>query len=145
MDIYTVGFAGKSAEEFFGLLEANEIRRVMDVRLRNTTQLAGFTKRDDLEFFLRRIGRIKYEHEPLLTPTDEMLDAYRSKKLSWDEYESSYRSLLEERAAAKRLKRAPFRSRTALLCSEPEPAKCHRRVAVEYLAARWPCVKVVHI
>ena len=143
--IYTLGFAGKSAEKFFGLLQGHGIRRVLDIRLRNTSNLAGFTKRDHLEFFLRRIGRIRYEHEPLLAPTDEMLDGYRGRKISWDEYEARYRALLEERQAGKKLKRKPFEKPTALLCTEPGPEKCHRRIAAEYLAALWPDVKVVHL
>ncbi len=143
--IYTIGFAGKSAEEFFDALEAHCIKRLVDVRLRNSSQLAGYTKRDDLAYFLRRIGRIKYEHEPLLATTDELLDAYRGKKVAWDDYEVQYNALLVERQVESKLKLKPFARPTVLLCAEQKAENCHRRLAAEYLAAHWPGVDVKHM
>jgi len=74
MEIYTIGFTKRTAAEFFGALKRAGIKRLLDVRLNNVFQLAGFTKRDDLPFFLKEICGAKYVHQPLLAPTQEMLD-----------------------------------------------------------------------
>ena len=145
MDLYTIGFAGKSAEEFFGLLSEARIERLVDVRLRTDSQLAGFTKRRDLPFFLEKIAGISYEHQLTLAPTDELLNAYRKKEIDWEEYAKGIGALIVERDVSTKLERSDFEVRTVLLCSEAEPDECHRRIAAEYLAEMWPEVDVHHL
>ena len=118
---------------------------MIDVRLHNTSQLAGFTKRDDLEYFLGAICKAAYRHEPLLSPTEEILDGYKKKAIAWEEYEGRFRALLEERRVEDALDRKSFAVPTALLCSEPTAGHCHRRLVAEHLAAQWGDVKVVHL
>jgi uncharacterized protein (DUF488 family) len=115
------------------------------VRLNNTSQLAAFAKRDDLQFFLRELCQADYRHEPILAPTDEILDAYKKKQISWEEYETRYVDLLVDRAAEQAVDRRLFDVPAVLLCSEPSPKCCHRRLAAEYLAARWGDATVVHL
>jgi uncharacterized protein (DUF488 family) len=145
VEIHTIGFTQKSAAEFFESLRRAGIRRLIDIRLNNTSQLAAFAKRDDLEFFLRELCGAEYRHEPTLAPTAEILDAYKKKQISWEEYETRYVDLLIDRAAEKIVDRRLFDLPTVLLCSEPSPKCCHRRLAAEYLAGKWEDVKVVHL
>jgi uncharacterized protein (DUF488 family) len=145
VEIYTIGFTKKTAAEFFEALKAAGIRRLIDVRLNNTSQLAAFAKRDDLEFFLREICGAEYRHEPVLAPTPEILDAYKNKEIGWDEYESRFRLLLAERMADRAVDRQLFGVPAVLLCSEPKADRCHRRVAAEYLASHWDDVRIVHL
>src|SRR4051794_535162 len=100
MLLYTIGFTGKSAEQFFSLLQQAGVRIVIDTRLRNVSQLAGFAKRRDLEYFLKAIAGIDYLHDTELAPTDEMLTAYKDKSIGWEEYERRFNDLLEKRAPA---------------------------------------------
>jgi uncharacterized protein (DUF488 family) len=118
---------------------------VIDVRLSNTSQLAGFTKRDDLEYFLGRLCRAEYSHQPVLSPTKEILDAYKSKQIPWEEYESRFVALLAQRQVEKTLDRRLFDVPTVLLCSEPTAEHCHRRLVAEYLATRWGDARIVHL
>ena len=145
MEIYTIGFTKRSAADFFGTLNSRGIRQLIDIRLHNSSQLAGFAKRDDLAFFLRAICNASYRHELLLAPTAEMLAAYRKKSISWDEYESRFCSMLAERRVEHCLDRALFSTPSVLLCSEARPDKCHRRLVVEYLADRWGGVEAIHL
>jgi uncharacterized protein (DUF488 family) len=145
MDIYTIGFARKPAADFFGALRRAGIEQLVDVRLHNTSQLAGFTKRDDLAFFLDAISGASYLHEPLLAPTQEMLDRYRKHGGSWSEYERAFLGLLTERRIEEAIDRSLFDRRTVLLCSESTPEHCHRRLVVEYLAEHWGGVTAVHL
>jgi len=142
--LFTVGFAGKSAREFFEKLKEAGVRCVMDIRLNNVSQLAGFTKKRDLEYFLRSIAGINYVHETDLAPTKDILDDYKKKRIDWDEYEGRYKILLEERQPAKRLKPEDF-DHACLLCSEPTPERCHRRLAAEYLRNEWGNVIIHHL
>jgi uncharacterized protein (DUF488 family) len=145
VEIYTIGFAQKNAAEFFGALRRAGILQLIDVRLNNTSQLAGFTKRDDLQYFLRELCIAEYRHEPALAPTKEILDAYKGKQISWAEYEARYRSLLAERAVEQAVDRQWFDIPAVLLCSEPDAEHCHRRLAAEYLAGKWGDVEIVHL
>ncbi len=145
MEIYTIGFAGKSAAEFFGLLKSSGIKRLIDIRLNNTSQLAGFTKADNLPFFLKEICDIEYRHEPLLAPTKEILDAYKKDGIEWQEFHARYRALIAERQVESRLERAQFSERAVLLCSEPTADHCHRRVAAEYLKEQWKDIHIIHL
>ena len=145
MEIYTIGFTKKSAEEFFGLLRDADICRLVDVRLNNVSQLAAFTKRDDLRFFLRELCGADYVHEPRLAPTADILKAYQGKEIDWVQYEVGFRALLSARKAETILSQASFATPTVLLCSEPTAEKCHRRLVAEYLAMAWGDVTVVHL
>jgi uncharacterized protein (DUF488 family) len=145
MEIYSIGFTQKTAEQFFGLLKGAGIRRLLDVRLNNVSQLAGFAKRQDLPFFLKEICRAEYVHEPLLAPTQEMLDAYKKEKGSWPEYESKFLALLAERRIEEAIDRSLFSVPTVLLCSEPTPEQCHRRLVLEYLSEKWQDLQAIHL
>ena len=118
---------------------------MIDVRLNNSSQLAGFAKRDDLRFFLREIRQADYRHEPTLAPTEEILDAYKKKRISWEEYAARFVALLTERGVENTIDRRLFDVPTVLLCSEPGPQRCHRRLAAEYLAAKWGDVGIIHL
>jgi len=144
VDVFTIGFTGKSAEQFFQLLQNAGVRLLIDTRLNNVSQLAGFTKRRDLEYFLRAIGGIAYVHDTELAPTAEILDAYKKKRMKWDEYETHFKTLLERRAPADHRQPADF-DRACLLCSEPTPEHCHRRLVGEYLRRTWPQVVIHHL
>ncbi len=134
--VFTIGFTQTTAKSFFERLQAAGVRQVVDVRLHNTSQLAGFAKSDDLAFFLERIGGIGYRHEPLLAPTDEILKGYRKGETAWDRYEAQFRQLMQERRIETRLDRAQLDG-ACLLCSEAEPHHCHRRVVCDYLNTHW--------
>jgi uncharacterized protein (DUF488 family) len=118
---------------------------VIDVRLNNTSQLAGFTKREDLEYFLGQICQAEYSHQPGLAPTKEILDGYKKKEIGWEQYEAGFAALLAQRQPEKTLDRGLFEVPTALLCSEPTPEHCHRRLVAEYLAGKWADARIVHL
>ena len=145
MHIFTIGYSKRSAPEFFGALRRAGIRRCVDVRLGNTSQLAGFTKRGDLPFFLRELCDAEYIAEPLLAPTRDLVDAYRKKKASWDEYERRFLQLLVERKVEVELDPRLFGVPTVLLCVEHTAEHCHRRLIVEYLEGRWGGLSVTHL
>ncbi len=145
MEVYTIGFARRSAEGFFQTLRRAGIRLLVDVRLNNTSQLAGFTKKNDLAFFLRELCGADYRHEPSLAPTGELLDEYTKKRIGWEEYERRFFALLEERHVEDRLERGMFAGPTVLLCSEAGPERCHRRLVLEYLDGKWGGLEIVHL
>lgn len=146
MEIFTIGFTKTTAENFFGRLKSNRIERLLDVRLNNRSQLAGFAKEKDLAYFLRELIGAKYEHAPLLAPTQEILDAYKKKgAMPWVEYEDRFLALMRDRRIEKALDFASFGQRTVLLCSEDTPDQCHRRLVAEYLAERWGEIEIVHL
>jgi uncharacterized protein (DUF488 family) len=145
MEIYTIGFTKKTAREFFGRLKHAGIRRLVDIRLHNASQLAGFTKREDLRFFLEAVCSAEYVHERLLAPTQALLDDYKKRKGSWEEYEAGFLRLMEERRIEHALSRDLLDRPTVLLCSEPEPDCCHRRLVAEYLRARWGDLAIIHL
>lgn len=136
MEVCTIGFTKKSAGEFFGALREAGIRRLVDVRLNNSSQLAGFTKRDDLPFFLRELCGADYIHEPLLAPEPRIFDEYKKRKGSWQEYERAFFALMQERELDRRLDPALFSVPAVLLCSEPTADRCHRRLVLEYLQSK---------
>ncbi len=142
--VFTIGFAKKSAREFFATLEKAGVRRVVDVRLNNVSQLAGFTKRRDLEFFLDRISDIGYVHVAECAPTKEILDAYRKNKIPWAVYESRFVTVMADRRIESILTPDQM-DRACLLCSEPTPEKCHRRLVAEYLQSKWGRTDITHL
>ncbi len=134
--ICTIGFTGKTAEEFFRLLQEARVLRVVDIRENRIGQLAGFTKFPDIAFFLDRIGGISYAHEPLLAPSVEIRKAYRETN-DWTAYETSFHALMRERRVPETIRPEDFGGTVALLCSEPGPEKCHRRLVADLLAESW--------
>jgi uncharacterized protein (DUF488 family) len=145
MEIYSIGFTQKSAREFFDALKAHGIERLLDVRLNNTSQLAAFAKQADLAYFLHEICGAAYEHEPLLAPTQDILDDFKKRKGSWEDYSEAYLSLIRSRKVESVLSRDSFLKKTVLLCSEPTPEHCHRRLALEYLQQHWEGVTIRHL
>jgi uncharacterized protein (DUF488 family) len=144
MKLFTIGFTKKPAERFFGLLERAGVARVVDVRLNNVSQLAGFAKRDDLAYFARALCGIDYVHRLDLAPTQAMLDRYRGGGRDWAAYEREFRALIAKRAIERTLPRELVDG-ACLLCSEDRPHHCHRRVVAEYLRERWGDVAIEHL
>ena len=145
MEIFTIGFTKTTAKQFFERLKKAGIRRLLDVRLNNVSQLAGFAKRDDLAYFLREICQAEYVHEPLLAPTQTMLDAYKKNGGDWREYEREFLNLMAERRIEALLKPGQFQVPTVLLCSEDTAEHCHRRLVAEYLEEKWGGIDIVHL
>jgi uncharacterized protein (DUF488 family) len=143
MRLFTIGFTKTSAERFFSRLKNAGVRRLLDVRLNNVSQLAGFAKRDDLAYFAKSICDIGYEHLPALAPTQEMLEAYRKKRAPWDEYERRFLALMAERHIETMVRERLDGG--CLLCSEDKPHRCHRRLVAEYLKEKWGDVDIVHL
>jgi uncharacterized protein (DUF488 family) len=134
--VSTIGFTKTTAEGFFERLLQAGVKKVVDVRLHNTSQLAGFAKADDLAYFLKKVGGIQYVHQPLLAPTDSMLKAYKKEKGDWRAYEERFLGLMTERQIEKRFTPEAFDG-ACLLCSEATPHHCHRRLVCEYLNEKW--------
>ena len=145
MEIYSIGFTQKNAREFFCALKAHGIERLLDVRLNNTSQLAAFAKQADLAYFLAEICGAAYEHEPLLAPTQEILDEYKKRKGGWEAYETAFLALLRARSVETRIDKTSFARKTVLLCSEPTAEHCHRRLVLEYLHKHWEGVEIHHL
>ncbi len=145
MEVFTIGFTQSSAAHFFGRLKEAGVRQLLDVRLNNTSQLAGFAKRDDLSYFLRELCHVEYRHEPLLAPTQDLLDDYRKNKRSWIEYEKQFWQLLVQRQVEAQIDPSLFAVPTALLCSEATAERCHRRLALQYLQEHWGDLQIIHL
>jgi uncharacterized protein (DUF488 family) len=144
MVVCTIGFAKKNLRQFIGKLQTAGVNKVIDIRLHNTSQLAGYAKKDDLEYILGLVG-IAYEHHPELAPTEEILDGYKGKKISWTEYEKQFGKLLISRDP---LKNSSFHKETGpicLLCAEDKPAQCHRRLVAEYFADGLQGMEIRHL
>ena len=144
VNVFTVGFNKKTAGEFFEKLRAAGIKRIIDVRLNKVSQLAGFSKRDDLKYFLKEILNVEYVETPLLAPTQPLLDAYKKSKGRWEDYERSFLRLMEERHIEDKIDPSLL-ANGCLLCSEDKPHQCHRRLVVEYLQKRWGNLSIKHI
>jgi uncharacterized protein (DUF488 family) len=144
MKIFTIGFTKKSAEVFFTGLTSAGVKRLIDVRLNNVSQLAGFTKKNDLRYFTKAICQIDYQHLPDLAPTQEMLDTYKKKKGDWQAYEVEFLNLMKARKIEEKLKKYHLDA-ACLLCSEETAEHCHRRLIAEYLQKKWPNVEIHHI
>ena len=144
MKLSTIGFTKKSARRFFDLLRVSGARRVVDVRLNNASQLAGFAKKDDLAWFLGEICGIGYVHLPDLAPTKELLDDYRKGRIDWNAYETRFLDLMRRRRIEETLSREVL-DEGCLLCSEDQPHHCHRRLVAEYLHEHWGGVEIEHL
>ena len=144
MRILTIGFTKKSAKRFFEALSHAGVKRVVDVRLNNVSQLSGFAKKRDLTYFLDQICRIDYQHVPALAPTKEILDGYKKNGGSWNDYERQFMNLMSERRIEETLEPATMDD-ACLLCSEDKPHHCHRRLVAEYLKNHWHDVEIEHL
>ncbi len=144
MKIFTIGFTKKPAREFFDKLRRPGLLRLIDVRLNNVSQLAGFTKRDDLFFFCETILSVGYLRLPELAPTQTMLDAYKKNHGDWLNYEAAFLGLMAERKVEDTLAHEVMDG-GCLLCSEPTAENCHRRLVAEYLLRKWGDVEIEHI
>lgn len=143
MNLYTIGFTQKSAEEFFSLLSKNNIECLIDVRLNNVSQLAGFAKAKDLQYFLKKICNINYIHNTIYAPTKDILDRYKKNMISWQDYEIQYKTLIKNRNVEKQfLKDIYYFENVCLLCSENAAQYCHRRLLAEYLKDK---IQNIHI
>ena len=145
MKLYTIGFAGKSAEEFFELLKKNCITTLIDARLNNKSQLAGFTKVKDFPYLLSQIAGVNYVHAASLAPTKELLNGYRDGNVSWDAYEKTYDAILKSRSLDALVPETIENG--CILCSEPTAEQCHRRLAAEFLQASYSDagIEIIHL
>jgi len=144
LNLYTIGFTKKTAKNFFELLKQSGVTRVIDTRLNNVSQLAGFAKRADLEYFLKTIGNIDYIHRLDLAPTKDILDEYKKQKGDWETYETKFLDLLEKRQIEKKVD-PELMENACLLCSEAKPHHCHRRLVAEYLNRHWGNIQIHHL
>lgn len=144
MTIYTIGFTKKSAGQFFEILRQSGAKRLVDVRLNNLSQLAGFAKKRNLQYFLEKICGMEYIHLPILAPTHEILDEYKKRKGGWQLYEQRFLELMQERKIEEQVSRDVVAD-ACLLCSEDKPDHCHRRLVTEYLKERWGDVEIRHL
>jgi uncharacterized protein (DUF488 family) len=144
VQLYTIGFTKKSARTFFGMLRESGATGLVDVRLNNVSQLAGFAKRDDLEFFLKELCGMGYSHSNSLAPTQPMLDALKKRKGDWATYEENFLALMRERRIEQTID-PTLLDNAVLLCSEEKPHHCHRRLVAEYLAKHWTDVAISHL
>ncbi|WP_411822460.1 DUF488 family protein [Leptospira sp. 'Mane'] len=145
MNLFTIGFTKKKAKDFFETLVLSKVEKVFDVRLNNVSQLAGFSKKDDLKYFLKKIGNIDYEHLTIFAPTQEILDKYKKNKGEWSIYEKEYIDLLQERSNQIRSNSYDF-DNSCFLCSEEKPHFCHRRLAAEFLKKEYSLdINIIHL
>ncbi|MCT7984223.1 DUF488 domain-containing protein [Laspinema sp. A4] len=144
VNLFTIGFTQKSAETFFTTLKQAGVRRIIDTRLNNVSQLAGFAKKHDLQYFLKTIADIDYLHILDLAPTKDILDEYKKNKGDWSIYEQKFLHLIETRKIEKKVTPQQLDG-ACLLCSEAKPHHCHRRLIAEYLNGKWGDVKICHL
>ena len=142
--LFTIGFTEKSAESFFTLLKKGGVKRILDTRLNNVSQLAGFAKGRDLKYFAKELADIEYEHRVDLAPTKQLLSDFRNKKVTWEEYQKIYIKTLEERNILKKIDFSKLHG-SCLLCSEHKPDMCHRRLLAEYLRSANPEIEIIHL
>lgn len=144
--IYTIGFTKKTAEEFFTLLEKNNILTVVDVRLNNNSQLAAFSKFPDIKFFLEKILQANYIHDKNFAPSENILNRYKKKIITWSDYEIEFAKLLSERNIDAYIQEKYFDfEKICLLCSEPTAENCHRKIVAEYFLKNFSDAKIVHL
>jgi uncharacterized protein (DUF488 family) len=143
--LYTIGFTKKNAKQFFGLIQNSGVKKVLDTRLNNVSQLAGFTKKDDLAFFLDKVAGVSYDHALKLAPTDDILKSYKKGEITWDAYARAYNDLISKRHVEEHFS-ADALNGACLLCSEATPHHCHRRLAAEFFKNHLGSgVEIVHL
>lgn len=142
--IFTIGFTKSNAQSFFSRLKNAGVEKLIDVRLNNVSQLAGFAKRDDLKFFLKELCNCEYTHKPHLAPTKEILDSYKKKDISWTDYELKFKRLLKQRSTEEHISVDELNN-SCLLCSEATAEQCHRRLVAEYFKKHFKDIEIVHL
>ncbi|MDR1675109.1 MAG: DUF488 domain-containing protein [Tannerella sp.] len=142
--LYTIGFTEKSAETFFKLLQRAGVKKILDIRINNVSQLAGFAKGKDLEYFAKEIVGADYEHNTELAPTKELLRSYRDKIVNWEQYEKEYIHILNRRNVVQKIDFDKLNG-VCLLCSEHKPDMCHRRLLAEYLQKSRNEIEIIHL
>jgi len=145
LNIYTIGFTKKTAKQFFALLKKNGIKKVVDIRLNNKSQLAGFAKGVDLQYFLKLHG-IEYEHNIMLAPTKELRKRYNDKKvkMSFEEYTDEFTKIMQQRSCIIKLQNKDL-DKVCYLCSEDTPDKCHRKLVVEEIKGSNKDIQIIHL
>ena len=144
MNLFTIGFTGKSAEKFFGLLEASKASKLIDIRINRTSQLAGFAKEQDIKFFLPKIVGMRYLVREDLAPTKELLALYREKKIQWEQFAQEYQQIVKDRGVLDSISPEEFDS-SVLLCSENEPEKCHRSLLADLISQEHPNFQITNL
>ena len=142
--LFTIGFTKKNAQTFFSKLKSAGVKKIIDIRLNNVSQLAGFAKRDDLSYFLKELCDCDYIHKPTFGPTKEILDAYKKKQIDWNEYVRQFSKLIKDRAIENKISVEELNN-ACLLCSEPTPEKCHRRLVAEYFRDKYNDIEIKHL
>jgi len=142
--LYTIGFTQKSAEEFFTTLEQNNVESILDIRFNNDNHLSSFARKKHLPFLLNQILGCKYDYLPVLAPTRELFKGYKDGIISWPVYCNKYISTLKEIQPESFITEGQLNN-ACLLCSESTPKKCHRRLAAEYLAGKFPDTRIKHL
>ena len=136
INLYTIGFTKKTAEEFFSSIKSYRILKVIDIRLKNVSQLSGFAKKEDLKYFLKTLCDCEYQHLPMLAPTKDLLEGYKKKKITWEEYENVFNGIIAERKIENLISPEEL-DFSCFLCSEFEPDQCHRRLVADYLSNKF--------
>jgi uncharacterized protein (DUF488 family) len=144
MKLFTIGFTKKDAKTFFDLLINNHVKTVIDIRLNNHSQLAGFTKGNDLAYFLKAIAGIDYYYFIQAAPEKSLLKKWQNGEIIWQEYESTYKEMLEKRKVIEKIDSKILKN-GCLLCSEPTAERCHRRLLGEYLMEKIQGLEIEHI
>lgn len=144
INLYTIGFTKKNAETFFTLLRKNGVKKLIDVRLNNVSQLAGFTKQDDLKYFLKELCRIEYYHYEQFAPTEDILKKYKNKEISWEQYELEFNSLITKRKIEGMIS-LDLLMDACFLCSEATAEHCHRRLLAEYFKKVYKLINIIHL
>jgi len=142
--LYTMGFTKKSAEDFFTILGKNNVEKILDIRLNNDSHLSSFARKKHLPFLLERILRCKYDHLPILAPTDKLFQGYKKKTITWPDYKKRFMDLMDERKPENFITEAQLHN-ACFLCSEPSPEGCHRRLAAEYFAKKISGIRIKHL
>lgn len=144
LNLFTIGFTKKSAEYFFRKLSDSGVKKLIDTRLNNVSQLSGFAKRDDLKFFLKEICDIEYIQVPEFAPTHDMLDEYKKVTHDWKKYEKKFIKLITRRRIEQYFSSIELEG-ACLLCSEDKPHHCHRRLVAEYLQSKYKEIEIRHL
>ncbi len=145
MKLYTIGFSGKTAQQFFEILKKNKVDCLLDIRIYPSSDDAGFCYQVNLPYFLNEIANCDYRYCPELAPTEHLLDNYHLDP-DWEKYVKKFTSLMEKRKIPFSLDREFFKKRNCcFLCFEPIPEFCHRRLVSERIQKHWKDVEVIHL
>lgn len=132
INLYTIGFTKKTAEKFFNLLIDNNVEKVLDIRLNNTSQLSAFAKYPDIEYFLKEIAGIGYIHDKNFAPDKNTLISYKKGEITWEDYIEEFEASMQERDIEEYIaEKYSNINNYCLLCSEATPVNCHRSLLAQ--------------